>query len=133
MAKGFYVQEGKTIDYMNNGDADIAYCDVVPLVSRVGVAACDIPKGGKGSLSISGVYELPADTAAMTVGQLVQWDTAAGKVVAEAGAAAAAAAAAAEAEEDEELTDTAKGAGTVPCGTIVADKAEGSVVALVKI
>ena len=129
MAKGFYVQEGKTIDYMNNGDADIAYCDVIPLISRVGVAGCDIPKGGKGSLSISGVYELPADTTAMTVGQLVHWTTAAGKVVAEAGTMAVVA----EVEEDEESTDTAKGAGTVPCGTIVADKAEGSVVALVKI
>ncbi len=129
MAKGFYVQEGKTIDYTNTGDAAIGYCDVVPLTSRVGVAACDIPKGGKGSLSISGVYELPADTTAMTVGQPVHWDTAAGKVVAEAGTMAVVA----EAEEDEGPTDTAKEAGTVPCGTIVANKAEGSVVALVKI
>ncbi len=110
MAKGFYVQEGKTIHYTNSGEAAIGYCDVVPLTSRVGVAACDIPTGGKGTLSISGVYELPADTAAMTVGQLVHWDTAAGKVVAAAGE-----------------------SGTVPCGTVVADKGAGSASALVKI
>lgn len=116
MAKGFYVQEGKTIDYVNSGEADIGYCDVVPLTSRIGVAESTIPKGGKGSLSISGVYELPADTAAMTVGQQVHWDIAAGKVVASAGTAGS----------DGVLP-------TVPCGTVVADKAAASASVLVKI
>ena len=110
MAKGFYVQEGKIIDYHNDGEADIAYCDVVPLASRIGVAMCDIPKGGRGSLSVSGVYELPADTAGMAVGQAVYWDTAAGKVVADAGEEA-----------------------TAPCGFAVAEKAEGTASVLVSI
>lgn len=130
MAKGFYIQEGKTIDYRNNGDVDIAYCDVVPLTSRVGVAACDIPKGGKGSLSISGVYELPADTAAMTPGQLVHWDVAAGKVVP---ASCETAGSATEVEEAAEASAPTQKSGTVPCGTVVAEKAEGSVSVLVKI
>lgn len=116
MAKGFYVQKGKTIDYVNGGEADIGYCDVVPLTSRIGVAESAIPKGGKGSLSISGVYELPADTAAMTVGQQVYWDIAAGKVVTAAGTAG---------------SDGAMP--TAPCGTVVADKAAGSASVLVKI
>ena len=116
MAKGFYVQEGKIIDYVNNGEVDIGYCDVVPLTSRVGVAECAIPKGGKGSLSISGVYELPADTAAMAVGQQVHWNIAAGNVVASAGTAGS----------DGTLP-------TVPCGTVVADKAADSAFVLVKI
>ncbi len=116
MAKGFYIQEGKTIDFVNNGEADIAYCEVVPLTSRVGVAACAIPKGAKGALSISGVYELPADTNAMTVGQQVHWDIAAGKVVASAGAA----------NEGGDLP-------TVPCGMVVAEKAANTASVLVKI
>lgn len=116
MAKGFYIQEGKTIDYRNSGEADIAYCQVVPLTSRVGVAACAIPKGSKGSLSISGVYELPADTAAMAVGQLVHWDIASDKVVVSAGTAG----------EDGVLP-------TVPCGMVVAEKAANTASVLVKI
>lgn len=116
MAKGFYIHEGKTIDYTNSGEADIAYCEVVPLTSRVGVAACAIPKGAKGTLSISGVYEFPADTAAMTVGQQVHWDIAAGKVVTSAGTAG----------EDGVLP-------TVPCGMVVAEKAANTASVLVKI
>lgn len=115
MAKGFYIHEGKTIDYTNSGEADIAYCEVVPLTSRVGVAACTIPKGAKGTLSISGVYEFPADTAAMTVGQQVHWDIAAGKVVTSAGTA-----------KDGALP-------TVPCGMVVAEKAANTASVLVKI
>lgn len=130
MAKGFYIQEGKTIDYVNNGDTDIAYCDVIPLTSRVGVAACDIPKGKKGSLSISGVYELPADTTAMILGQLVHWDAAAGKVVTASGGAAETAV---KTDNPAETASPAEKSGTIPCGTVVAEKAEGSVSVLVKI
>lgn len=57
------------LDYKNDGDA-IAYGDVVALTACIGVAECDIPQGGIGALSVSGVYELPADgSAPFTAGQ----------------------------------------------------------------
>ena len=80
MAKGFFVQDGKVLDYKNDGDA-IAYGDVVALTACIGVAECDIPQGGIGALSVSGVYELPADgSGAFTVGQELFWDSSAGLV-----------------------------------------------------
>ena len=81
MAKGFFVQDGKVLDYKNDGSAAIAYGDVVALTACIGVAECDIPKGGIGALSVSGVYELPADTsAAFTMGQALFWDSTSGTV-----------------------------------------------------
>ena len=80
MAKGFFVQDGKVLDYKNDGDA-IAYGDVVALTACIGVAECDIPQGGIGALSVSGVYELPADgSAPFTAGQALFWDSSAGTV-----------------------------------------------------
>ena len=110
MAKGFYVCEGKILDYENTGSADIAYCDVVSLTARIGIATCDIPKGGKGTVSVTGVYELPADTsAAFTVGQALFWDG------------------------TNSVVKGATASGLIPCGFAAAAKAEAGTIALVKL
>ena len=75
MAKGIFVQEGKALDYYNDGGAAIAYGDVVLMGELLGVAECDIPVGGLGAVSISGVYEMPADTGtAYAQGDALYWD-----------------------------------------------------------
>lgn len=76
MAKGIYVQEGSILDYRNETAAEIKYCDVVPLTGAVGIAECSIPVGALGTISVCGVYELPAETTvAFTMGQKLYWNT----------------------------------------------------------
>ncbi|KPU42164.1 hypothetical protein OXPF_39430 [Oxobacter pfennigii] len=75
MAKGAYIQRGDTLDFTNSSGSDIAYGDVVPITSRIGIAGENIKNGATGSLKIVGVFELPADnTAAFAVGDVVYWD-----------------------------------------------------------
>jgi predicted RecA/RadA family phage recombinase len=70
-----YYQKGESIDYTNTGDAVIKGGDVLDLTERVGVAGCDIPVGGVGSVHVTGVFVFPKATgAALTVGQAVDWD-----------------------------------------------------------
>lgn len=108
MAKGIYVQEGRTLDYINGG-ADIAYCDVVKLTDCIGVAEDDIPNSQTGALSVAGVYELPAETTAgFTMGQKLYWD-ATNKCV------------------------SATSTGNTPCGIATAAKLQASATATVKI
>lgn len=73
-----YVQKGEIINYRNIGNEKIPFGEVVVLSERCGVACMDIPAGALGTLAISGVYEMPAETtAAFTVGQTLYWDAAA--------------------------------------------------------
>lgn len=81
MAKGLYSHMGKTIDFTNSGAAEIGYGDIIPLVSRIGVAAENIAVGVTGSVNISEVYNLPAvTTEAFAVGDPLYFDATAGKV-----------------------------------------------------
>lgn len=106
MAKGKFIQTGKTIDYINGGGADVEYGDVVAISARIGIAAENIAVGATGALNVSGVYELPADnTAAFSIGDEVYWDGA-------------------------KLTKTAGG---VVAGWITEPKAQAGAVARVKI
>ena len=77
-----YVSEGKTIDY--TAAADVAVGDVVVVENLIGVAIRPIAKGETGALAISGVYELPTDSAEVKQGKAVYWDTEGKKVVTEA-------------------------------------------------
>ena len=109
MAKGAYIQEGKVLDFRNSGADDIAYGDVMVLGGRIGVAECDIPVGELGSVSVTGVYQLTADSA-MTgdIGTAVFWDATAGAVTATEGS-------------------------NTPCGYLAAPKEAAAVKASVKI
>jgi len=109
MAKGTYIQKGEIIDYVNNGASNIAYNDVVPMISRIGVAAENIPVGGIGGVRTEGIYELPAvNDAAFSVGDQLYWDATNGKL-------------------------TKESSDTVPAGWCVEAKETTGVVAKVKI
>ena len=81
MAKAAFVQKGEILDYVNSGETDIAYLDIVPLATQIGVAVEAIPAGATGSLSLSGVYSAPAvNDVAFTAGDQLYWDATAGKL-----------------------------------------------------
>lgn len=87
--KAIYVQQGAALDYtaaaaMKNGA-------VVPLGTRIGIAAGDIPAGGTGVVHVEGVFRLAKVSGeALTMGAAVYYDAAAdtvtGKASAESGA-----------------------------------------------
>lgn len=79
MAKAVFVQKGENIDY--TAASDIGYMEVVPLTSCIGVALEEIASGATGTVSLTGVYELPAAAdlgtgISINVGDAVYWNTA---------------------------------------------------------
>lgn len=66
-----YWQKGEAIDY--TAAADIAAGDVVNLATRIGVAAADIAAGETGAVHVTGVFEMPKATGAVTLGQALYW------------------------------------------------------------
>lgn len=59
MSKATYVQRGETLDYKNETSKKIEAGTVVPLVSRVGIAGCDIVAGDTGTVHVVGVFKIP--------------------------------------------------------------------------
>lgn len=52
-----YWQRGESLDYTNPSASDaIPAGAVIPLVSRIGVAGCDIPASAVGSIHVMGVF-----------------------------------------------------------------------------
>lgn len=78
MATATYVQKGDNIDY--TASASIGYMEVVPLTARIGIALEAMEKGDTGTVTLTGVFKLPAAAGALTVGEEVYWDTKAGNV-----------------------------------------------------
>lgn len=78
-----YLQKGNSIDYKNTGSADIKYGEVVPFGNRIAIANCDINQGEVGTVSMSGVYEIKANTAAFSLGDTLYFDTATNEVTKE--------------------------------------------------
>ena len=73
MAKAVFVQKGENIDY--KAPSDIGYMEVVPFATRVGVALENIAAGETGTVSLTGVYELPAaSNLAIDVGDELYWN-----------------------------------------------------------
>ena len=71
-----FVQKGESLNYRNKGSELIRYGEVVVLEERIGVAGIDIPAGSLGTVGVSGVYEMPAETGtAFQMGQTLWWDT----------------------------------------------------------
>ena len=65
-----FVQKGESLNYRNEGSELIRYGEVVVLEERIGVA------GILGTVGVSGVYEMPAETGiAFQMGQTLWWDT----------------------------------------------------------
>lgn len=75
MAKAIYWQRGESLDFPNATEATIAANTIVSLGTRVGVVGTDIHPGEKGSLHVTGVFEMPKTaTTAITMGAAVYFD-----------------------------------------------------------
>lgn len=73
MTTAEYVQNGNFIDF--TAAAEVAYMEVVPLESCVGVAKTPLKAGETGTLSVTGVYKLPAKSGIeIKQGDLVYWN-----------------------------------------------------------
>jgi predicted RecA/RadA family phage recombinase len=71
MAKNF-IQEGKVISFTASGAKTSG--QVVVVGSLVGVCLADVANTAEGELALEGVFEVPAATAAISVGAAVYWD-----------------------------------------------------------
>lgn len=67
-----YIQDGKVIPFTASGAKTSG--QVVVVGSLVGISQTDVASGGTGQLGLNGVYEIPAATAAISVGAAVYWD-----------------------------------------------------------
>lgn len=73
MAKAVFVQKGENIDY--TAASNIEYMEIVPLTTRIGVALEAIAAGETGTVSLTGVYEMPAASSlTISVGDAVYWN-----------------------------------------------------------
>lgn len=69
-----HIKKGNVIDY--TATADIAYHEVIPLTSRIGVALEKISANSSGSIAISDIWEIPAATSlAIAIGDEVYYNT----------------------------------------------------------
>ncbi len=60
MAKmAVYVQRGEALDYKNSTENAILAGTVILIGKRIGVAGCEIPAGGMGTVHMTGVFEIP--------------------------------------------------------------------------
>lgn len=53
-----YVQKGENITYINAGDKDIKFGEVIVIGDRIAVAATDIKTGETGELFLTGAFEM---------------------------------------------------------------------------
>lgn len=75
MAKATYWQRGETLDFTNSTNAVIEANTIIAISGRIGVAGTNIDPGQKGSLHVTGVYEIAkTGTAAIDQGAAVYWD-----------------------------------------------------------
>ena len=75
MSKAVYWQRGESLDYVNSGTSVIEANTIIPIAGRVGVAGTSINPGEKGSLHVTGVYEIEkTGTAAIEMGAAVYFD-----------------------------------------------------------
>ncbi len=107
MATAKFVQIGQNIEY--TATADIAYNDVVAFGSCTGVAQEAIASGETGTITLVGVFDIPAATGAITAGAQVYFDT------------------------NNDVIVAASGSNTVPAGIAIAAKTEAGTTARVKI
>jgi predicted RecA/RadA family phage recombinase len=85
MAKAAFWQRGEALDYANDTNKKIEANTIVVYGSRIGVIGGDIPAGEKGSLHVTGVFELPKASEEITAGAEVYWDDASGNITTTAG------------------------------------------------
>lgn len=69
-----FIQEGERLNYVNSSGSAIDYLQIVPSGAQVFIASEAIAIGDTGSLYTEGVFEVPAKTEAMAVGDDAYWD-----------------------------------------------------------
>lgn len=75
MSKAAYWQRGESLDYVNDTTAVIEANTIIPIEGRIGVAGTSINPGEKGSLHVTGVYEIAkTGTAEIKMGAAVYYD-----------------------------------------------------------
>lgn len=105
--KATYWQKGEVLDFTPT--EDVKNGQVVPIVSRVGIAGSDIAAGEQGHLHVVGVFELDkADGETIPMGTAVYYDAAADAITATQGS-------------------------NTPAGYAAADAAQASATVLVKL
>lgn len=89
MSKAVYWQTGESLDYRNTSDQLIEAGTIIPMETRIGVAACSIAPGEMGAVAVEGVFEFPkTGTAEIPMGAYVYFDGAGITDTKEAGAGA---------------------------------------------
>lgn len=84
MSTAEFIQNGDIVDFINTGETDIAYHEVVAFGSLLGIAQEVIPAGGIGGVAIVGVHGLPTEVT-FAAGDSVYFNTSTGKAVADGG------------------------------------------------
>lgn len=74
MAKATYWQRGESLDYVNSGETVIAANTIVALGTRIGVIGTDINPGERGSIHVTGVYEIAKTGGEIAMGAAVYFD-----------------------------------------------------------
>lgn len=75
MSKATYWQRGESLDYVNSGNTVIEANTIIDLGTRIGVAGTSINPGEKGSLHVTGVYEIAkTGSEAIAMGAAVYFD-----------------------------------------------------------
>ncbi len=75
MSKATYWQRGESLDYINDTTAVIEANTIIPIEGRIGVAGTSINPGEKGSLHVTGIYEIAkTDTSEIKMGAAVYFD-----------------------------------------------------------
>jgi len=75
MSKATYWQRGESLDYVNNTTAAIEANTIISLGTRIGIAGTSINPGEKGSLHVTGVYEIEkTGTEEIAMGAAVYFD-----------------------------------------------------------
>ena len=74
MSKATYWQRGESLDYVNSGDTVIEANTIVALGTRIGVVGTDINPKERGSIHVTGVYEIAKTGGAISMGAAVYFD-----------------------------------------------------------
>lgn len=74
MSKATYWQRGESLDYVNSGDTVIEANTIVALGTRIGVVGTDINPKERGSLHVTGVYEIAKAGGAISMGAAVYFN-----------------------------------------------------------
>lgn len=75
MSKATYWQRGESLDFVNDGTSIIEANTIIDLGTRIGIAGTSINPGEKGSLHVTGIYEIEkTGTEAIPMGAAVYFD-----------------------------------------------------------